>query len=117
MKGSPISPRPAAKAAHPHPAGAGAIRPRRDAVQSLPSNLLAGLLREAITKRQSGVGRTFYSLSADCIVRFSLGLSMTVSIFYPSYSSVIHLKTQFVLVFYILPNELYRMQSVNPRSV
>ena len=27
MKGSPVSPRPAAKAAHPHPAGAGAIRP------------------------------------------------------------------------------------------
>jgi len=27
MKGSPISPRPAAKAAHPHPTGAEAIRP------------------------------------------------------------------------------------------
>ena len=68
MKGSPISPRPAAKAAHPHPAGAGAIRPRRDAVQSLPSDLLTGLLRKAITKRQSGVGRTFHLLSADYIV-------------------------------------------------
>jgi len=26
IKGSPISPRPAAKAAHPHPAGAGVMR-------------------------------------------------------------------------------------------
>ncbi|MET3655440.1 hypothetical protein [Sporosarcina psychrophila] len=60
MKGSPMSPRPAAKAAHPHPADAEAIRPRRDAIQSLPSDLLTGLLREAITKRQSGVGRTFF---------------------------------------------------------
>lgn len=68
MKGSPISPRPAAKAAHPHPAGAEAIRLRRDAVQSLPSDLLAGLLRKAITKRQSGVGRTIHLLSADYIV-------------------------------------------------
>ena len=33
-----------------------------------PSDLLAGLLREAITKRQSGVGRTVYLLSADYIV-------------------------------------------------
>ena len=49
MKGSQISPRPAAMAAHPHPAGAGAIRPRRDAVQSLPRDLLTGLSREAIT--------------------------------------------------------------------
>ena len=32
------------------------------------SDLLTGLLREAITKRQSGVGRTFYLLSADYIV-------------------------------------------------
>jgi hypothetical protein len=62
MKGSPISPRPAAKAAHPHPAGAGAIRSRRD--------VLAGLLSKAITKRQSGVGSTFYLLSADYIERF-----------------------------------------------
>jgi hypothetical protein len=31
------------------------------------SDLLAGLLREAITKRQSGLGRTFYLLSADYI--------------------------------------------------
>ena len=75
MKGSPISPRPAAKAAHPHPAGAGAIRPRREAVQSLPSDLLTGLLREAITKRLSGVGRTFYLLSADYLLRFSLCLA------------------------------------------
>ena len=68
MKGSPISPRPAAKAAHLHPAGAEAIRPRRDAVQSLPSVLLTGLLRKAITKRLSDVGRTFHLLSADYIV-------------------------------------------------
>ncbi|WP_186669425.1 hypothetical protein [Sporosarcina sp. BP05] len=67
MKGSPISPRPAAKAAHPHPAGAGAIRPRRDVVQSLPSDFLTFLLRKAITKRQSGVGRAVYLLSADYI--------------------------------------------------
>ncbi|MBO0600694.1 hypothetical protein I2483_03380 [Sporosarcina sp. E16_3] len=60
MKGSLISPRPAAKAAHPHPAGAEAIRPRRDAVQSLPRDLLTGLLRKAITKRLSGVGNTRY---------------------------------------------------------
>ncbi len=44
------------------------MRPRREAVQSLPSDLLAGLLREAITKRKSGVGKTFYLLSADHIV-------------------------------------------------
>ena len=31
------------------------------------SDLLTGLLREAITKRQSGLGRTFYLLSADYI--------------------------------------------------
>jgi hypothetical protein len=59
MKGSQISPRPAAKAAHPHPAGAEVMRPRRDAVQSLPSDLLAGLLREAITKRRSVIGNCF----------------------------------------------------------
>ncbi len=46
MKGSPIAPRPVAKAAHPHP---------------------AGLLRKAITKRQSGVGRTFQLLSTGYI--------------------------------------------------
>ena len=39
-----------------------------DAVQSHPSDLLAGLLREAIIKRLSGVGRTFHLLSADYIV-------------------------------------------------
>jgi hypothetical protein len=54
MKGSPISPRPAAKAAHPHPAGTEVTRPRRDAVQSLPSELPASSLREAIAKRRSG---------------------------------------------------------------
>ncbi|HJF30341.1 MAG TPA: hypothetical protein K8V56_01015, partial [Sporosarcina psychrophila] len=36
---------------------AGAIRLRRDAVQSLPSALLSGLSREASTKRRSGISR------------------------------------------------------------
>ncbi len=54
MKGSPIS---------PHREGAGVIRPRRDAVQSLLGDLLAGLLRKAITKRLSSVGRTTHVLN------------------------------------------------------
>jgi len=53
------------QAAHPHPAGAEAIRPRRDAVQSLPSDLLTNLLRKAITKRLSGVGRKSHLLRSD----------------------------------------------------
>ena len=48
---------------------AGAIRSRRDAVQSLLCDLLASLLREAITMRQSVVGRTFYLLSGHHIAR------------------------------------------------
>ncbi len=69
MKGSQISPRPAAMAAHPHPAGAEAIRLRRDAVQSLPCVLLAGLLRKAITKRQSFVGIIIHSLRTYYLLR------------------------------------------------
>ncbi|MEK4405305.1 hypothetical protein MKZ26_13035 [Sporosarcina sp. FSL K6-6792] len=34
------------------------------------SDLLTGLLREAITKRQSGIGSTFYLLSTDYIAVF-----------------------------------------------
>ncbi|MBO0586228.1 hypothetical protein [Sporosarcina sp. E16_8] len=49
MKGSQISPSPAAKAAHLH---------------------TAGLLRQAITKQQSDVRRTFHLLRADYIVLF-----------------------------------------------
>ncbi len=40
------------------------------------SDLLTGLLQEAITKRLSGVGRTVYLLSADYLGEFYIGLQM-----------------------------------------